>query len=350
MPDPTESTSTRSSIILSVKKGDGSVHHLKPVKFEDAGIREVQDLEKWILAKPEVLGEPLLVLDDEYSKFEGARDRLDILCLDRQGHIVVVELKRTETAGHADLQSLRYAAMVQPYTLNDAAGILSASRQRQGNGLRVEDARGEILKFMEEGEAEIAPTELDTEPRIIIASSGFSEQVLTTADYLKKHGIDITCVSLSAYSLGEGHFVVVPETVFPVRQLQNFLRKLRTKEEAVQSANRTRAPPRLAYLFDGGQIKEGDILLLAHNLPPYAHYRDGDPMFRATVVVQNGTPKLRWEMDQKLYSPSDLASEVFKKLDPSHPEHLPVNGTICWGSSKESLTVWAQRIARAGSD
>jgi hypothetical protein len=238
VPHPPQSTRARSSIIVKVRRGERAVNHLVPVKFEEAGIREVQDLETWILAKPEVLGEPLLVLDDEFNAFEGAKDRLDILCLDQQAHIVVVELKRTDTAGHADLQSLRYAAMVQPYTLDYAAGILSRSRQREGQDLSPADAKRKILEFLEESGAEDVPSELTTEPRIIIASPGFSEQILTTADYLKKHGIDITCVSLSAYSLGEGHFILVPRTEFPVRQLQNFQRELHAKEEAVQSARR----------------------------------------------------------------------------------------------------------------
>lgn len=90
MSHPPQSTSTRSSILVKVRKGEHTVSHLVPVRFEDAGIREVQDLETWILAKPEVLGEPLLVLDDEFNAFEGAKDRLDILALDQQGHIVVV--------------------------------------------------------------------------------------------------------------------------------------------------------------------------------------------------------------------------------------------------------------------
>lgn len=131
--------------------------------------------------------------------------------------------------------------MVQPYKLDYAAEILSRSWQRDGNDLSTVDAKRKILEFMAESGGEDVPSELTTEPRIIIASPGFSEQILTTADYLKKHGIDITCVSLSAYSLGDGHFILVPRTEFPVRQLQNFQRDLQAKEEAVMSATRATA-------------------------------------------------------------------------------------------------------------
>jgi RecB family endonuclease NucS len=138
----------RNSIIISVKEGEKSVTHLIPVRLQEAGIREVRDLQMWILEKPEVLGEPLLILDDQFSKFEGARDRPDILCVDREGHIVVVELKRTDTADDADLQSLRYAAMLRSLTIDDAAGILSRSRRMTEKGLSEENAKKEILEFM----------------------------------------------------------------------------------------------------------------------------------------------------------------------------------------------------------
>ena len=235
-PSP-DAGSARKSFIVRVKKGEQIAHAVEPVGFKEAGIREVQDLEAWIVAKPEILGEPLLVLDDEYRDFEGAKDRLDVLCIDQPGNVVVVELKRTESAGHADLQAVRYAAMVQPIMLDRAAEILSRARQRKGEDLSPEAAKRKILEFMGEAEAEEDP-QLSTEPRIVIASPGFAEQILTTADYLTKHGISVTCVSLSAYSLGDGHFVLVPRTEYPVRQLQNFQRELRVKEEAVRSASR----------------------------------------------------------------------------------------------------------------
>lgn len=330
-----------------MRKGERAANHLAPVKFEEAGIREVQDLEKWVVAKPALLGEPLLVLGKEYSEFEGAKDRLDILCLDQQGHIVVVELKRTESAGHADLQSLRYAALVQTFTLDDAADILSRSKEKEGEQVNAEEAKKKILEFMEESGAEEIPPELVTEPRIIIASPGFSEQLLATADYLKKHGIDITCVSLTAYSLGEGHFVLVPRTEYPIRELQNFQRKLRNKEEAVQSAKRSRSPPRLRFLIDAGQVKDGEPLFLKYEFPEGVPLpKEDDTRFRATVKILDSVPRIRWEKDGNLYPVNELgglAVKAFKEVRPDWEER-PLNGYNLWGSSKESLTNWAIRI------
>ncbi|MCI4332661.1 MAG: hypothetical protein L3K01_02860 [Thermoplasmata archaeon] len=243
MPGATRPVATRNKIIVSAKKAQADVEHLRPVSYEAAGIREVQDLERWILAKPEILGEELLILTDQFSAFEGARDRLDILCLDRQAHVVVVELKRTESAGHADLQSLRYAAMVRGLNLVGAAHHLSEYRRRKGRETSPEEATKEILEFVRLDEEGAETTELDTEPRIIIGSPGFSDPLLATADFLSQHRIDVTCVSLDAYTFGEGHFILVPDVVYPIRQLAPLLREIRAKDdtrnEARKSADRT---------------------------------------------------------------------------------------------------------------
>ena len=64
-----------------------------------------------------MLGEDLLVVSTEFDRFTNSNDRLDILALDKSGNLVVIELKRDPTAGYADLQALRYAAMVSSMTI-----------------------------------------------------------------------------------------------------------------------------------------------------------------------------------------------------------------------------------------
>ncbi|MDG6993709.1 MAG: hypothetical protein JRN36_02285 [Nitrososphaerota archaeon] len=335
----------KTTMIISVRKGEKSVSHLKALSLVGEGILEVQHLQKWILEKPEVLGEDLLVLDEQFAGFESAKDRLDVLCLDRRGHIVVVELKRTETAEYADLQALRYAAMVRPINITSAAQILANSSSGRAQGLTEKAAKEEILSFIQ-GEEEEGSGELQSEPRIILVSSGFSKQVLTTVDYLLSHNIDVTCIALSAYSISEGHYVVVPDVVMPLREIEDYLVKLREKKIAQDRAARDRAPPSLLYLYQNGFVKGGENVFLKHNLPDYVkpHYKDDDPTFEGTIVIEDGTPRIRWAKDGQAYSPSDLTATVFHMYHPNNKEHISVSGSYHWGTGSESLRGWVDRV------
>jgi RecB family endonuclease NucS len=57
---------------------------------------ERQDLEKWIELYPEMLGEDLLILTTEYDKFDKTNERIDILAIDKEGNLVIAELKRED--------------------------------------------------------------------------------------------------------------------------------------------------------------------------------------------------------------------------------------------------------------
>jgi hypothetical protein len=184
------------------------------------------------------LGEELLIVSDQYSKFEAAKDRLDILCVDREAHPVVVELKRTPHADYADLQSLRYAALIRTLDINDAAEALSRFRQKNGKDLSEADAKNEILEFIEPDEEGIPRIQLQNEPRIIIASGEFSRELLTTVDYLKYHEIDVTCISLTPYPVGGDHFILVPDRVYPLRAIEDVTTRIRRKDKARESSHR----------------------------------------------------------------------------------------------------------------
>jgi RecB family endonuclease NucS len=80
----------------------------------------------------DVLGDDLLVISEEYGDWEDARRRIDLLALDKQRRLVVVELKRTETGGHMELQAIRYAAMVSAMTFEQVSGAHEAYLAKRG--------------------------------------------------------------------------------------------------------------------------------------------------------------------------------------------------------------------------
>ena len=104
-------------MILVVNKDLTSFEKVDAGSFAALNIWERQHVQEWIRQTPEILGEELLVVSIEFDRFDNSSDRLDVLAIDRSGNLVVVELKRNSFAGYADLQSIRYAAMVSSMTI-----------------------------------------------------------------------------------------------------------------------------------------------------------------------------------------------------------------------------------------
>jgi hypothetical protein len=64
----------------------------QPITLAEAGLRERSDLQEWVLAHPEILGEGVLVVTFEFDRWQGSggareRDRLDVLGLVLQPHL-----------------------------------------------------------------------------------------------------------------------------------------------------------------------------------------------------------------------------------------------------------------------
>src|SRR4051812_21543829 len=83
---------TSSSVLVPVA-------HFRSILGED-------DLEREVVSHPELLGEELLVLGSQLAEFTEDRHRLDVLAVDREGELVLIELKASETYRVTDLQAL----------------------------------------------------------------------------------------------------------------------------------------------------------------------------------------------------------------------------------------------------
>jgi RecB family endonuclease NucS len=87
-------------------------------KFAALKMYEREDLQRLLRSDISPLGDDLLVVAEEFGQWDDARRRIDLLAVDTAGRLVVIELKRTETGGHMDLQAIRYASMVLRFPPN----------------------------------------------------------------------------------------------------------------------------------------------------------------------------------------------------------------------------------------
>jgi RecB family endonuclease NucS len=93
--------------------------------FKKGGILKRQNLKRWIENQPEILLQELLVVTTGYDKLDKRNERLDLLAINKDGKLVVVELKRNDSGKRVELQSIKYAAYCSTRTLADVARLYS---------------------------------------------------------------------------------------------------------------------------------------------------------------------------------------------------------------------------------
>jgi hypothetical protein len=324
-------------MIYAISADNANVTAVSPTSFFALSIWERRNIQEWIRKSPEILGEPLLILSMEFDRFSNSNDRLDLLALDEDGNLVVIELKRDSAAGLADLQAIRYAAMVSSMTVEMVLPYFVSYRAKYcGHQMSHTEARDEIRSFVKAEDF----SELSSKPRIILCSEGFSPEITTTVLWLRQSSIDITCVKITPYHFN-GQSVIVPNIIIPLQEAKEYLIEIQTKEEEQAQATRKNAPRTMKFLLDCGALKQGDRIFLKNGLPSWVKYSDSDPIFSATITGKDGQSNaVRWDVDSKEYAISNLTWTIFKDLHPDKKNPGGVNGNWHWVNDK-GVTLWA---------
>jgi hypothetical protein len=197
-------------------------------------VLERSDLQAALRDNIGVLGDDLLVVAEEFGEFQAVNRRIDLLCVDRAGQLVVVELKRTEDGGHMELQAIRYAAMVSTMTFDQLADTYEAHLRRV-RPTEASASRTLLADFLEEvGGADAV---LDRRVRIILVSAGFDPQITTTVLWLNElYQLDITCIRLTPYRV-ETRLLLDVQQVIPLPEAEEFMVRLRQRETAAREAS-----------------------------------------------------------------------------------------------------------------
>lgn len=208
---------------------DAGLQPHSPAQFAGLGMYERQDLQRLLREQPSALGEDLYVVAEEFGQWADARRRIDLLAVDKAGHLVVIELKRTDDGGHMELQSLRYAAMVASISFDELADAHASYLARQ-SGTAAVDARASLLEFLEADDGD--EPSLSSDVRIVLVSADFSREITTTVLWLNRFdGMDIRCVRLVPYQI-EGKVLLDIQQVIPLPEAQDYQVRLRRKDAA----------------------------------------------------------------------------------------------------------------------
>ncbi|MBN2428763.1 MAG: hypothetical protein JXK94_10540 [Deltaproteobacteria bacterium] len=323
-------------MIFSISANLDKAQRITESSFTGLNIWERQHIEEWVRSNPEMLGEDLLIVSIEFDRFANSNDRLDVLAVDRVGNLVVIELKRDSAAGYADLQAIRYAAMVSSMTVEVLIPYYVAYRKKYyGEQLTDGEATDQIVEFVESDSF----TELSNKPRIILCSEGFSQEITATVLWLRESDIDISCVKITPYQVDD-QIVIVPKVVIPLEEAKQYLIDIRRKEEVIEQSARKYRPKTMKILIENHLVEKGDRIFLKNYLPAHLEFEEGNPIFLAEITGKLGQSNaVKWTVDDEEYSISALAWRIFKDTHPDKKDPGGVNGNAHWVNS-DGKSLW----------
>lgn len=246
---------------------------LERTSFSDVGFREREHLQEWLASMPDALCEAmsegedgLLIIQKEFDGFDGTRERLDLLALDRNGQLVVIENKLDDSGRDVVWQALKYAAYCSSLKKAEIVGIFQLYLDRQGGG----DAAGLICEFLGEDTLDEVVLNDGTNQRIVFIAANFRREVTATVLWLREHQIDARCVKVVPYRFGDEVFVDLQQ-VIPTPEAADYMIKMAQKdseEKSAQGAQRQRHEIRVAFWEQALEVMRERGLVRYQNLGP----------------------------------------------------------------------------------
>ena len=176
----------------------------EPTTFKDQKLKERQHLQEWIAKSPEVLGEPLLIIQKEFDGFDQTHERLDLLALDKSGKLVVIENKLDDSGRDV---------LMKPK----------------------EEAKKMILSFLEVEDFDDIDINPENTQRMVFVAANFRKEVTSSVLWLRNFGIDINCIKVSPY-MYNGKLMVEFDQIIPIKEAEEYTIKMAEKKK-VDSQN-----------------------------------------------------------------------------------------------------------------
>ena len=312
--------------------------HLEPLgrtEFHVEGVKERNDLQRVLRDTPQSHRDGLVNRGGRiYGNWEESRRRIDLLGLDRDGNLVVIELKRNEDT-FMDLQALRYAALVSPLRFND---LVEAHQEYMSRRNLIGDSRSLLLSnFSEEPDDEF---EIGSKPRIILVAQQFSTELTTAVIWLVDQGLDIKCVQVSPYKMGD-ELLVDFQQVIPLPQASDYQVQIRGKVEAARVAQQKRQRRELtrSVLFKEGLIKPGTVITVLPSSLQSTEMPIDTEAAKCRAKFAEDVTNVIWENDEMTYSLSKLCGHMKDKY--GFPFPSPANGYLYWCREGENINLSA---------
>jgi hypothetical protein len=157
-----------------------------------------------ILVKDISIADPnLMVIGNEV--ITGYGNRIDILAINRDGHLIVFELKRNKTPREIVAQVLDYGSWVRTLHNEDIAKIFSEFQRTQAQGeneLSIDEA------FCKRFNVKEMPDELNEEHQLVIVASYLDASTERIVSYLaEEHDVKINALFFRVFKDGKSEYL-----------------------------------------------------------------------------------------------------------------------------------------------
>lgn len=208
------------------------------VTFAEQGLRERQDLQEWLAANPEALGEKLLIIQKEFAGFDGTAERLDLLALDKAFNLVVIENKLDDSGRDVTWQALKYASYCSSLTIPD---ILKLYQQYLDLHFPGQDAANRLEDFYQGRDYMTQLNQVSNNIRIMLVAASFRKEVTSTVLWLLNYNVRLQCHQVTAYQLGEQLLLRI-EQLIPLRETQDYTIRMANKAQEEAQLKATQGP------------------------------------------------------------------------------------------------------------
>ncbi len=184
-----------------------------------------QWIEDWLADDISVLDPDLLVIGRQVrTSFGGA---VDLLCMDRDGNLVVVELKRGQTPRDVTSQALEYSSWAKDLDFDEVTSI--ADSYLGGSGSLEKAFRGRF-------EADL-PDQLNGGHRSLIVAESVDASTDRIVRYLAEVGVPINVATVQHFEDASGRellaqvYLIEPEAIQPIARRTSARSRYRTVNE-----------------------------------------------------------------------------------------------------------------------
>lgn len=146
----------------------------------------------------EIGGVKILYVSRQSSPKAGGT--FDLLGVDSHGNTVIVELKRDKAPRNIVSQALEYASGIREETYADLESRYQSFLPEAAGTTDESSLLETHATYFDREDDPLSEREFNTDQRLLLVGTDFSDITLNMADFLREHGIDVVCVEYRTFA------------------------------------------------------------------------------------------------------------------------------------------------------